>query len=104
MCNTGKHSNVKIWYLRFFSDFGVTDPSWMELRNFLYFLNTQIADCEQSVFCKADLTETLPLFKKFVVKFMLIMAKVSQACHAAQENGSWVHPIKGSAKVKSPSY
>ena len=63
-------------FCRHFADCDVHDPSWMELRNFLYFLNAQLEDCEKSAFCKAEIEPDLPGFKTFVVKFMLKMAKV----------------------------
>ncbi|KAK3552318.1 hypothetical protein QTP86_010384 [Hemibagrus guttatus] len=55
---------------------GVMDPSWAELRNFTWFLNLQLKDCETSVFCDASFTgDTLLGFKNFVVDFMILMAK-----------------------------
>lgn len=55
---------------------GVLDPSWAELRNFAWFLNLQLQDCENSVFCDAAFTgDTLAGFKTFVVDFMILMAK-----------------------------
>ena len=48
----------------------------MEFRNFLYFLNAQLEDCENSAFCKVEIERDLPGFKTFVVQFMLKMAKV----------------------------
>ncbi|XP_049324067.1 E3 ubiquitin-protein ligase rnf213-alpha isoform X2 [Astyanax mexicanus] len=55
---------------------GVMDPSWAELRNFAWFLNLQLQDCENSVFCNAVFTgDTLQGFKNFVVNFMILMAK-----------------------------
>lgn len=55
---------------------GVTDPSWAELRNFAWFLNLQLKDCETSVFCDSTFTgDTLTGFKTFVVDFMILMAK-----------------------------
>ncbi|KAM3924826.1 E3 ubiquitin-protein ligase RNF213-like [Leptodactylus fuscus] len=55
---------------------GIIDPSWSELRNFAWFLNLQLRDCESSVFCDFELIgDTLPGFKNFVVKFMILMAK-----------------------------
>uniref|UniRef100_A0A670Y6Z8 RING-type E3 ubiquitin transferase n=1 Tax=Pseudonaja textilis TaxID=8673 RepID=A0A670Y6Z8_PSETE len=55
---------------------GVIDPSWSELRNFAWFLNLQLRNCETSVFCNADFVQdTLQGFKNFVVKFMILMAK-----------------------------
>ncbi|KAF4797459.1 E3 ubiquitin-protein ligase RNF213 [Turdus rufiventris] len=55
---------------------GVVDPSWAELRNFTWFLNVQLRDCEASVFCNPDFVEdTLKGFKNFVVGFMILMAR-----------------------------
>ncbi|XP_040296683.1 E3 ubiquitin-protein ligase RNF213-like [Bufo bufo] len=55
---------------------GIIDPSWSELRNFSWFLNLQLKDCESSVFCKVEhVGDLLPGFKRFVVDFMIIMAK-----------------------------
>ncbi|NXH40556.1 RN213 ligase, partial [Dicaeum eximium] len=36
---------------------GVMDPSWAELRNFTWFLNIQLRDCEASVFCDPEFVE-----------------------------------------------
>ncbi|XP_037112942.1 E3 ubiquitin-protein ligase rnf213-alpha isoform X6 [Syngnathus acus] len=55
---------------------GISDPSWAELRNFTWFLNLQLQDCEKSVFCDAVLTgDILNGFKTFVVGFMIVMAR-----------------------------
>lgn len=55
---------------------GIIDPSWAELRNFAWFLNLQLKDCETSVFCDANFTgDTLTGLKTFVVDFMMLMAK-----------------------------
>lgn len=55
---------------------GVSDPSWAELRNFVWFLNLQLRDCEKSVFCNPAVTgDLLTGFKTFVVDFMILMAK-----------------------------
>ncbi|XP_076843194.1 E3 ubiquitin-protein ligase rnf213-alpha isoform X2 [Brachyhypopomus gauderio] len=55
---------------------GIRDPSWAELRNFTWFLNLQLRDCETSVFCDSSFTgDTLLGFKNFVVDFMILMAK-----------------------------
>ena len=65
-------------FYRHFGDCGVADPSWMELKHFLNFLNAQFEDCENSTFCNVEHTGyVLPGFKAFVVKFMLKMSKVS---------------------------
>lgn len=56
---------------------GVHNPSWFELRQFVNFLNHQLLDCEQSVYCDPELTgDTLEGFRIFVVRFMIIMSKV----------------------------
>lgn len=55
---------------------GMQDPSWAELKNFSWFLNVQLKDCENSIFCDPDfLADHLPGFKGFIVKFMILMAK-----------------------------
>ncbi|XP_052050777.1 E3 ubiquitin-protein ligase RNF213 isoform X2 [Apodemus sylvaticus] len=55
---------------------GLTNPSWSELRNFAWFLNCQLKDCEASVFCNSAFTgDTLQGFKNFVVSFMILMAR-----------------------------
>ncbi|NXV72438.1 RN213 ligase, partial [Atlantisia rogersi] len=36
---------------------GIVDPSWAELRNFTWFLNVQLRDCEDSVFCNPDFVQ-----------------------------------------------
>ncbi|XP_054702200.1 E3 ubiquitin-protein ligase RNF213 isoform X2 [Grus americana] len=55
---------------------GIADPSWSELRNFTWFLNVQLQDCEASVFCNPDFVQdTLQGFKNFVVTFMILMAR-----------------------------
>ncbi|XP_048674799.2 E3 ubiquitin-protein ligase RNF213 isoform X3 [Caretta caretta] len=55
---------------------GVIDPTWSELRNFAWFLNVQLRDCEASVFCNpAFVQDTLQGFKNFVVTFMILMAR-----------------------------
>lgn len=65
-------------FYRHFGDCGVADPSWMELKHFLNFLNAQFEDCEKSTFCNVKhIRCELPGFKAFVVKFMLKMSKVS---------------------------
>ncbi|XP_040922673.1 E3 ubiquitin-protein ligase rnf213-beta isoform X2 [Toxotes jaculatrix] len=61
-------------YLLFYC--GMQDPSWAELKNFSWFLNVQLKDCENSVFCDPDyLADQLPGFKNFIVKFMILMAR-----------------------------
>ncbi|XP_034715873.1 E3 ubiquitin-protein ligase rnf213-beta isoform X2 [Etheostoma cragini] len=60
----------------FLSYCGMQDPSWAELKNFSWFLNVQLKDCENSIFCDPDfLADQLPGFKGFIVKFMIRMAR-----------------------------
>ncbi|XP_015244846.1 PREDICTED: E3 ubiquitin-protein ligase RNF213 [Cyprinodon variegatus] len=55
---------------------GMENPSWGELKNFSWFMNVQLKDCENSVFCDPDfLADQLPGFKDFIVKFMILMAR-----------------------------
>ena len=56
---------------------GIQDPSWAELRHFVWFLNTQLEDTERSNFCLEVLQEDLPNFRQFVVQFMIQMSKVN---------------------------
>ncbi|XP_073722611.1 E3 ubiquitin-protein ligase rnf213-beta [Misgurnus anguillicaudatus] len=58
------------------SNCGLSDPSWAELKHFTWFLNLQLKDCEDSMFCDADfLADHLSGFKDFLVKFMIYMAR-----------------------------
>ncbi|XP_028991062.2 E3 ubiquitin-protein ligase rnf213-beta [Betta splendens] len=60
----------------FLSYCGMQDPTWAELKNFSWFLNVQLKDCENWIFCDPDfLADQLPGFKGFIVKFMILMAK-----------------------------
>ena len=72
---------IKSLLTSMYSDFrncGVRNPSWSEVRYFVNFLNYQLRDCEQSVFCDPQYTgDTLEGFRSFVVDFMIIMSKVS---------------------------
>ncbi|XP_015211977.2 E3 ubiquitin-protein ligase rnf213-beta isoform X1 [Lepisosteus oculatus] len=55
---------------------GVKDPSWTELQNFTWFLNLQLNDCENSLFCDPVFVGNHLLgFKSFIVKFMILMAR-----------------------------
>uniref|UniRef100_A0A9J7YJS3 RING-type E3 ubiquitin transferase n=1 Tax=Cyprinus carpio carpio TaxID=630221 RepID=A0A9J7YJS3_CYPCA len=58
------------------SNYGLKDPSWAELKHFTWFLNLQLKDCENSLFCDPDfLADNLSGFKDFIVKFMIHMAR-----------------------------
>ncbi|XP_018410444.1 PREDICTED: E3 ubiquitin-protein ligase RNF213-like [Nanorana parkeri] len=68
---------------------GIVDPSWSELRNFAWFLNLQLRDCEASVFCNHEFVgDTLQGFKNFVVNFMILMAKdfATPSLHIADQS------------------
>ncbi|XP_041095708.1 E3 ubiquitin-protein ligase rnf213-beta [Polyodon spathula] len=55
---------------------GIKDPSWAELRNFTWFLNLQLKDCEGSMFCDTSfIGQHLLGFKNFIVGFMIVMAR-----------------------------
>ena len=58
------------------------DPSWSELRHFIKFLDLQLQSCEQSAFCnEAFVADVMSGLKTFVVKFMVLMSKVSERVH-----------------------
>ncbi|XP_053308819.1 E3 ubiquitin-protein ligase RNF213 [Spea bombifrons] len=68
---------------------GMIDPSWSELRNFTWFLNLQLKDCESSTFCNPEFVgDTLQGFKRFVVNFMILMAKdfATPSLHIADQS------------------
>ncbi|XP_067057901.1 E3 ubiquitin-protein ligase rnf213-alpha-like isoform X3 [Acropora muricata] len=63
---------------------GIPDPSLSEIRHFVSFLNSQLRDCEQSVFCDMKLMRAiltgpnvlnLEGFRSFVVRFMIQMSR-----------------------------
>ena len=65
---------------------GIPDPSWSEIRHFVSFLNSQLRDCEQSLYCDMQLMGAvlagpnvlnLEGFRSFVVRFMIQMSRVS---------------------------
>lgn len=56
--------------------FGVQDPSWAELHHFISFLNQQLGNFEESVYCSDATATDLPGFRAFVLQFMLQMSKV----------------------------
>ncbi|XP_037626449.1 E3 ubiquitin-protein ligase rnf213-alpha-like isoform X1 [Sebastes umbrosus] len=78
---------------------GIIDPSWAELRNFVWFLNLQLQDCENSVFCKFEFVgDTLRGFKNFVVEFMILMSKdfaTPSLCITDQSTGRQQIDISG---------
>jgi len=56
---------------------GVVDPSWSELQHFVWFINTQLVDFEDNQFVSVAAAEDLPGFSTFVLKFLLLMSRVS---------------------------
>ena len=59
------------------------NPSWAEINNFVEFLNIQLCDCEESVYCNEAIPvvrDVLQGFKQFVVKFMIKMSRVWVLC------------------------
>ena len=50
------------------------DCSWSEIHNYVQFLNAQLCDCEVSPYI---FDPDMKGFKKFVIQFTIIMAKVS---------------------------
>ena len=61
---------------RFVNYCGVKRPSWTEIRNFVTFLDKQLSDCDNSDYCKSStMAEEWKGFKKFVVKFMILMSR-----------------------------
>ncbi|XP_056014152.1 E3 ubiquitin-protein ligase rnf213-alpha-like isoform X2 [Ostrea edulis] len=54
---------------------GIKDPSWAELRHFVWFLNTQLVDFENSAFVSLAAAEDLPGFSQFVLRFLIQMSR-----------------------------
>lgn len=68
---------------------GIEDPSWAELRHFVNFLNSQLQACEESSFCNMELVgDTLEGFRSFVVRFMILMSRVSFLINKISNNHS----------------
>nr|XP_055046764.1 E3 ubiquitin-protein ligase rnf213-alpha-like isoform X2 [Misgurnus anguillicaudatus] len=81
---------------------GIVNPSWAELRNFAWFLNLQLQDCERSVFCDFSfIGDTLMGFKNFVVDFMILMAKdfaTPSLSISDQSPGRLYHDLSGASE------
>ena len=74
-----KYGLLKSVIIVSFRHCGVRNPSWAELQNFVKFLNIQLYDCEESVYCNEAIPvvcDVLQGFKPFVVKFMIRMSRV----------------------------
>ncbi|KAK3097976.1 hypothetical protein FSP39_014985 [Pinctada imbricata] len=54
---------------------GIEDPSWSELKHFVWFLNNQLLDFEVSAFCSLAAVEDLPGFAQFVLRFLIQMSR-----------------------------
>lgn len=54
---------------------GIKEPSWMELKHFVDFLNVQLQDYESSDYCLPVLADDLPGFRQFVLSFLIEMAQ-----------------------------
>ncbi|KAF6041604.1 hypothetical protein EB796_000117 [Bugula neritina] len=54
---------------------GLRDPTWSELRHYVYFLSNQLEKVEKSPYCSLDCADILPGFRTFVIKFMIVMAQ-----------------------------
>ncbi|PVD28712.1 hypothetical protein C0Q70_11306 [Pomacea canaliculata] len=54
---------------------GVLNPSWSELHHFVQFLNKQLQDFENSVYCSMATSHDLPGFSLFVLRFLIQMSK-----------------------------
>ena len=69
---------MSIIHIHLFRQCGVHDPSWTEMRHFIWFLDTQIKSSEHSIFCNESVVgDVMSGFKTFVVKFMIRMSKVT---------------------------
>ena len=55
---------------------GLAKPSWSEIRNFVYFLDKQLSDCDISDYCQSGIMgQEWRGFKSFVVNLMIIMSR-----------------------------
>ncbi|KAK7107714.1 hypothetical protein V1264_015588 [Littorina saxatilis] len=54
---------------------GVANPSWSELTHFVCFLDKQLQDFENSVYCGMATSEDLPGFSVFVLRFLIQMSR-----------------------------
>ncbi|KAH3728348.1 hypothetical protein DPMN_054302, partial [Dreissena polymorpha] len=67
---------------------GVINPSWSELQNFAWFLNTQLVDYENNQFVSNAASEDLPGFATFVLRFLMQMSKdfATRSLHISEES------------------
>ncbi|XP_065678762.1 E3 ubiquitin-protein ligase rnf213-alpha isoform X2 [Hydra vulgaris] len=64
---------------------GVNNPCWSEIRNFVHFFNSQLIDCENSVFTSDLCSTDLRGFKHFVVGFLLEMSQDFSTCSVSSK-------------------
>ncbi|XP_019854153.1 PREDICTED: E3 ubiquitin-protein ligase RNF213-like [Amphimedon queenslandica] len=62
---------------------GTTNPTWKEIRHFVWFLNHQLSACEQS-----NVIKTVKGLKTFTVKFMIDMSRDFATSSMPNEEGS----------------
>ncbi|XP_052243455.1 E3 ubiquitin-protein ligase RNF213-like [Dreissena polymorpha] len=69
---------------------GVINPSWSELQNFAWFLNTQLVDYENNQFVSNAASEDLPGYATFVLRFLMQMSKdfATRSIHISEESPS----------------
>ena len=67
------------FHLDCFRKCGLDNPTWSELRHYVYFLSNQLSKFEASPYCGQAYADDLPGFRKFVLKFMFDMAKVNKS-------------------------
>lgn len=70
---------IVLYYMLFsYSQCGVKNPSWSELKHFVEFLYTQLKACENSIFCNESIVgDVMSGLKTFVMKFMIRMSMVN---------------------------
>ena len=55
---------------------GIIYPSWLEVSNFVSFLDKQLSDCDNSDYCRSGIMgQEWKGFRSFVVKFMILMSR-----------------------------
>ncbi|XP_067936891.1 E3 ubiquitin-protein ligase rnf213-alpha-like [Watersipora subatra] len=67
-----KHSDALGLLIR---NCGLANPTWSELRHFVYFLSSQLFKVQASPYCSHSHAGDMPGFRKFVVEFMFKMAQ-----------------------------
>ena len=69
---------------------GILYPSWVEVRNFVSFLDRQLSNCENSHYCQSGIMgQEWKGFKSFVVKFMILMSRDFATPSLKEDNGQY---------------